>query len=290
MVAVVEKAKKISITNESFNNFIVFGMHYEDILAHYAAKTLTMQPYMIGKDRVSFQQWLAVKAWAEKNEYIFLNNGWENGRTTIGVNMAINYPVTSIDIVDAIVWCNAYSEYYGKTPYYRERDNNSKIIKDAKSMKNGFDFSVVDNGGYRLPSREEYCFAVFDGDYRLGSYNSALEPSGYGTTDWKDLRFSDKRIIRVEPIPNSREYVKIKKIGNPISLFTPIGILGLIGLYDKSEEFVEPWVYEDRGRLLYYYLYNRLIKRNKEGFRIACSTMLKQSITKSVTERYTTGL
>jgi hypothetical protein len=231
----VEKAKKISITNESFNNFIVFGMRYEDILAHYAAQTLTMQSYMIGKDRVSFLQWLSVKSWAEKNGYIFLNNGWENRGTTIGVNMAVNYPVIGITIVDAIVWCNAYSEYYGKTPYYRESGNNSKIIKDVKLMKADFDFSVVDNGGYHLPSREEYCFAMFDGDARLRSYN-------YSSFIGEDISFKEKRIIRTQVSEHG-----IFERSDPVSLFTPIGTLGLIGLYYKSNEFVEPWVYEIDG-------------------------------------------
>jgi hypothetical protein len=90
-----------------------------------------------------------------------------------------------------MVWCNAYSEYYGKIPYYRERGNNVNIIKNANSMKGGFDFSAVDNGGYRLPSREEYCFALFDGDTKLGSYNSALSGDG-----GRNVRFGDKRITR----------------------------------------------------------------------------------------------
>jgi hypothetical protein len=147
-------------------------------------------------------------------------------------------------------------------------------------MKGVFDFSVVDNGGYRLPSREEYCFAVFDGDYRLGSYNSVLD----NTT----TRFSDKRIIRVKPEPGPNRNRRNIQVGDPISLFTSNGALGLIGLYNESNEFVEPWVYKIDGGYTYYKdLYDRHSEGNTEGFRIACSTMLKQSIAKSVTERYT---
>jgi hypothetical protein len=281
MVTVVEKAKKIIIEDDTFfNNFVLMGMQREDILAHYASKVLTMQPYMIGKDRVSFQQWLVIKLWAEKNGYIFINNGWENRRTYIGVNMAINYPVTSIRIEDAMVWCNAYSEYYDKTPYYRERGNNSKVIKDANLMDSGFDFSAVDNGGYRLPSREEYCFALFDGDPRLISYNEALEPP---RTSWENTPFADKRITRIKPTSNRRW---AEKVGEPVSLFTPIGALGLIGIFHHSNEFVEPWVFEERGATYYKYLYYRQADRNIDGFRIACSIIGNSGITKSVTERY----
>jgi hypothetical protein len=88
---------------------------------------------------------------------------------------------------------------------------------------------------------------------------------------------------RVEPVPNRKEYVKV---GSPVSLFTPIGALGLIGLYNESDEFVEPWEYERDGGYIYYkYLYYRHAERNTDGFRIACSLVGSQGIA-SVTERY----
>jgi formylglycine-generating enzyme required for sulfatase activity len=278
MVAVAEKAKRITITDSYYRDFI--RDYAGDILVQYASKTLTMQPYMIGKDRVSFQQWLAVKSWAEKNGYIFLNKGSENRRTDIGANMAINYPVTGIDIVDAMVWCNAYSEYYGKDPYYRERGNNIKIIKDANSMNGGFQFSTMDNGGYRLPSREEYCFAMFDGDPGLKSYNR----NGYSRYDNENMDFNSKRIEKTRVSERGGSY--IWETSDPISLFTPNGALGLIGLYDESNEFVEPWVYERDGSYVYYkYLYNRFSEKNTDGFRIVCSIIGNRGIA-SVTERY----
>jgi hypothetical protein len=234
---------------------------------------------MIGRDRISFKQWFTVKLWAEKNGYTFANNGAENGRVNIGANLAINYPVTAIGIADIIVWCNAYSEYYGKIPYYRERDNNTMVIKDANSMNGGFQFSVLDNGGYRLPSREEYCFAMFDGDAGLRSYN-------YDDTYGENLGFSNKRISRVQPEPYNRRGVV--KVGNPISLFTPNGVLGLVGLYDCSNEFVESWGSEKKDRYTYYkYLYYRHSEKNTDGFRIACSVIQNnRAISESVTARY----
>jgi formylglycine-generating enzyme required for sulfatase activity len=279
MVAVAEKAKKITITYRLYVDFI--REYAGGILAQYDSKTLTMQPYMIGKDRVSFQQWLAVKSWAEKNGYIFTNNGWENRRANIGANMAINYPVTSINIEDAMVWCNAYSEYYGKTPYYRDRGNNVNIIKNANSMKGGFDFSSVDNGGYRLPSREEYCFALFDGDARLRSYNH----NGYSTYDYERMDFNSRNFTKTQISERGSRYSW--DTSDPISLFTPNGALGLIGIFSQSSEFVEPWEYErDGGGYIYYkYLYNHHAQRNTDGFRIACSLVGSRSIA-SVTERY----
>jgi TolB-like protein len=273
MVTVAERAKKIWITDGSN-----YGLPYaEHILFQHSYRTLKMQPYMIGKDRIYFWQWLAVKLWAEENGYIFQNNGMENRRTSIGANTAINYPVTNINIEDAMVWCNAYSEYCGKTPYYRERGNN-KIIKDANSMKAGWDFAAVDNGGYRLPSREEYCFAIFDGDLELKSYNSP---------DYNDERmdFNSKRLKKIQISKYGGYYTYVTS--DPISLFTPNGVLGLIGLHTQSSEFVEPWIYEKRNGYTYYsYLYYYHNERNTDGFRIACSFVSGRAIAGSVTERY----
>jgi TolB-like protein len=277
MVTVAERAKIITTTYSDYRDYL---RDYAGNILVQSYKTLTMEPYMIGKDRISFQQWLVVKSWAEKNGYIFQNNGMENRRASIGANMSINYPVTNINIQDVMVWCNAYSEYHNKTPYYRERDNNIKIIKDANSMKAGWDFTAVDNGGYRLPSREEYCFAIFDGDPGLRSYNhSSYDTNGYANMDFSSKRFEKTQILL------GRYYTSVNS--DPISLFTPNGALNLIGLHSQSSEFVEPWIYETSNGYTYYkYLYGRHNERNTDGFRIACSFVSGRAIAGSVTERY----
>ncbi|MBI9104990.1 MAG: SUMF1/EgtB/PvdO family nonheme iron enzyme [Spirochaetales bacterium] len=66
----------------------------------------------MGKYEVTFDAWERVKTWAEVNSYYTINSTGVMGNGS-GGNDTSNEPVTTITWRDAIVWCNAASEYDG---------------------------------------------------------------------------------------------------------------------------------------------------------------------------------
>jgi len=89
--------------------------------------------------------------WATGRGYVFTKAGREN--------QARN--VYGIDIQNAMIWCNAYSEYLNIAPHYT--DVQRTVLRDANFHGNGdgernaaIDFwddaKKQKNNGYRLPS------------------------------------------------------------------------------------------------------------------------------------------
>ncbi|PKL15968.1 MAG: hypothetical protein CVV49_18710 [Spirochaetae bacterium HGW-Spirochaetae-5] len=58
--------------------------------------------YWIGETEVTFQLWDAVRTWAISHGYTLPNSGAGSGQL----------PVVSVNVRDAMVWCNALTEYY----------------------------------------------------------------------------------------------------------------------------------------------------------------------------------
>jgi formylglycine-generating enzyme required for sulfatase activity len=95
-------------------------------------KSLTLAPYEIGQYEVNYELWYTVRAWAEANKgYKFSNPGWEGRSNTNGKPPSAGgktMPVTGIGWRDAMVWCNAYTEWYNSrngtayTPVYTYRN------------------------------------------------------------------------------------------------------------------------------------------------------------------------
>jgi len=64
--------------------------------------------YWIARTEVTYELWDAVYIWATSNGYNFANPG----RKGDGEGDTDQHPVTEINWRDAMVWCNALTEYY----------------------------------------------------------------------------------------------------------------------------------------------------------------------------------
>lgn len=132
--------------------------------------TQTISDFSIGQYEITYELWSTVYTWALENGYNFANAGVEGHDGSVGYDptLAKYEPVTMISWRDAVVWCNAYSEYRGLIPAY---GYNGLIVKDSRGSSINVFYYVTPNpdaNGYRLPTEEEWRFAANGGNNSNG--------------------------------------------------------------------------------------------------------------------------
>jgi sulfatase modifying factor 1 len=156
----------------------------------------SVSAFCMSKYEVFYHVWKRIYDWAIANGYRFQNPGSMGSGINpdvidlfVGVYPASTEyePVTEVSWRDVIVWCNALSEYSGKTPCYTY---NGGIVKDSTNANwerttywmDWLDYQVDCNwsaNGYRLPTMGEWeCVARYiDGI----NWTNGIWPSGATT-------------------------------------------------------------------------------------------------------------
>jgi len=109
------------------------------------------------------------------------------GSEESGEGMNIRYPVTNVDWLSVMVWCNALTEYYNKSngsalkPVY---EYNGVVVRDASNREVGDDITVAEKAdGFRLPTGTEWeliaCYSLHNPENKYIEY-----PAGSGIY-WK---------------------------------------------------------------------------------------------------------
>jgi formylglycine-generating enzyme required for sulfatase activity len=149
------------ILDESVDDTFQFPYGKED------ASTLMEHSYWLGNTEVSFTLWQVVRDWAKARSdgrYTFTNAnaGVSGGGATGGAG---THPVSSIGWYDALVWCNALTEWYNEkyqtelAPVYQNEDG--EVLRNATATA-ALDAVQPKDGanGFRLPTGEEWELAA----------------------------------------------------------------------------------------------------------------------------------
>ncbi len=116
-----------------------------------AGRMTVKDPFWLAESEVTYELWYKVAAWAKKNGYTYNEPGREGNMGSDGAapSGTKGMPATMMTWRDAVVWCNALTEYYnslnGSEPdldfvYYTDAAYTSplkKSVKGAVNMKVG---------------------------------------------------------------------------------------------------------------------------------------------------------
>ncbi len=179
---------------------ITFPMDFYD----YGIMRLTMEkPYWIAETEVTYELWKKVYDWAvsgkDKKEgsgsYTFIHTGRQGADSSLDGEPVGNkyHPVTNISWRDALIWCNALTEWYNAkngTKFTCVYYSDAQFANPLRSVDGSDDYPCiitpgtqdnpfVDPGadGFRLPSRDEWVLAaVYQGENTVNAEEDFAYP------------------------------------------------------------------------------------------------------------------
>ncbi len=199
--------------------------------------------YEIAKGQVSYGIWKQVYDWATSStrgdkKYTFANGGRAGSYGVTGTDSDL-HPVTVVSLLDAIVWCNALTEYQNQDlvhPMSLVYYFNGAVMRSSNPATYG-DGSYIearDAHGYRLPISNEWELAAryVDGTTWNPVYHVSGDTTGPVEGAGASVIFGEYAWY------NGNSAGKTHPIGTKLS--------NGLGLYDMSGN-VDEWVFTKTG-------------------------------------------
>lgn len=227
---------------------VSFDMHYapsgsftsddqaitNDVNATFPATVTVSSPYWMAKTEVTYELWQKVKTWA--TGYTFASGHGNKGNDDFGSDQD---PVTQITWQEAIIWCNALTEYYygnsNHCVYYSDAAYTTPIRSYTDSNINNPYIKATATGntamanciakGFRLPTRDEWELAArykdgsswTPGNYASGATADISNSSATGAVAWYSVNSMISGSNHTHPVADS------SKTANSLGLYDMSG-------------------------------------------------------------------
>lgn len=228
-------------------------------------KTQHVAPFWIAETELTFEVWETVYQWAIKNDYEFANPGKSGASRERYWELPKNHPVSSINWRDALVFCNALTEFYNynnpnieqlSCVYFSDEEFHEPLKKSNdksfmehiwdKTLDQALKLGSIDNpyvdedaNGFRLLHSLEWECAARYIDGETWNHGSHVSGDLSGPCILKDnIRACDHTVISVSfnnySIYNQQTTAPVKSLANGQNS---------LGCYDMSGN-VNEWCFD----------------------------------------------
>ncbi len=168
-----------------------FTLSYAPANVKKAAPAVVTGDFWVAETEITFGLWKEISDWAAENDYTLT----QYAQPGSDVSFSSNHPVTRVCWYDAVVWCNALTEYFNR--HNGDRSDYSYVylvggepIRNADIKNTEFDnMSVIASAtGFRIPTNDEWYKAASWGgvpdSYASGATGAYGDETATGVVAW----------------------------------------------------------------------------------------------------------
>jgi len=167
-----------------------FTLSYAPTLQKKAAPAAG-RDFWVAETEITYGLWKEISDWAVENDYILA----QFAQPGSDVSFSSSHPVTRVCWYDAVVWCNALTEYFNnhngdRTDYSYAYLVGGEPIRNAEIKNTDFEIMRVNTSatGFRIPTNDEWYIAASWGgvpdNYASGASGAFGDEISTGAVAW----------------------------------------------------------------------------------------------------------